>query len=66
MVMQIRNQFGKPGVGASGPSGWLQEPGGIFYDIGSGTGKPVSSGPGAQQPVMKRRGPCSTGFEMSA
>jgi hypothetical protein len=28
-------------VGASGPSGVLQGRGGIFYDLGSGTGKPV-------------------------
>lgn len=39
--LQIKNNFGKPGVGASGPEGVLQRPGGTFYDLGSGTGKPV-------------------------
>lgn len=39
--VQIKNSFGKPGVGASGPEGVLQRPGGTFYDLGSGTGKPV-------------------------
>ena len=44
LSLQIRNDYGKPNVGASGSKGYLQEPGGIFYDVGSGTGKPVSSG----------------------
>jgi len=40
--MQIRNEYGRPNKGTSGKNGFLQEAGGIFYDVGSGTGKPVS------------------------
>lgn len=38
---KIKKVYGKPNVGSSGPSGFMQSPGGIFYDLGSGTGKPV-------------------------
>lgn len=38
---KIKTKYGLPGVGHSGDAGILQEPGGTFYDIGSGTGKPV-------------------------
>lgn len=38
---KIKAKYGLPGVGHSGDAGILQEPGGVFYDIGSGTGKPV-------------------------
>ncbi|CAM9261116.1 unnamed protein product [Scytosiphon promiscuus] len=39
---KIKTKYGLPGVGSSGPAGVLQgERGGAFYDIGSGTGKPV-------------------------
>lgn len=41
--MQIKNDYGRPNVGSSGSKGFLQGPGGIFYDVGSGTGKPVSA-----------------------
>ena len=41
VVEKIRKCYGLPGVGASGPAGVLQTRGGIFYDLGSGTGKPV-------------------------
>lgn len=37
---KIRTKYGKPGVGSSGKDGVLQSPGGLFCDIGSGTGKP--------------------------
>ncbi|CAM9249808.1 unnamed protein product, partial [Choristocarpus tenellus] len=37
---KIRSVYGRPGVGDSGPEGVLQCPGGVFYDLGSGTGKP--------------------------
>ena len=36
---KIKKVYGRPFVGASGPSGILQETGGKFYDLGSGTGK---------------------------
>lgn len=39
---KIKTKYGLPGVGSSGPDGVLQGAGGTFYDIGSGTGKPVS------------------------
>lgn len=38
---KIKRKYGKPYVGNSGPNGFLQRPGGKFYDLGSGTGKPV-------------------------
>ncbi|CAM9859034.1 unnamed protein product, partial [Ectocarpus sp. 12 AP-2014] len=39
---KVKTKYGLPGVGSSGPAGVLQEgSGGAFYDIGSGTGKPV-------------------------
>jgi hypothetical protein len=41
VIEKIRKVYGVPGVGASGPAGVLQTRGGIFYDLGSGTGKPV-------------------------
>ena len=40
MFEKIRRRYGRPYVGSSGPDGFLQRPGGIFYDLGSGTGKP--------------------------
>lgn len=40
-IEKIKKVYGLPGVGASGPAGVLQSRGGIFYDLGSGTGKPV-------------------------
>lgn len=41
VIEKIKKIYGKPDVGASGYSGFLQKSGGIFYDLGSGTGKPV-------------------------
>lgn len=41
IIEKIKKIYGKPNVGASGPSGVLQSRGGIFYDLGSGTGKVV-------------------------
>ena len=38
---KIKRIYGIPGVGTTPPGGILQEPGGKFYDIGSGTGKPA-------------------------
>ena len=38
---KIKKVYGRPNMGASGPAGFLQSRGGIFYDLGSGTGKPV-------------------------
>ena len=38
---KVKTKYGLPGVGSSGPEGVLQGAGGAFYDIGSGTGKPV-------------------------
>lgn len=38
---KIKRVYGKPEVGHSGFSGILQQQGGIFYDLGSGVGKPV-------------------------
>ena len=38
---KIKNQYGKPYVGASGEDGILQRRGGYFYDLGCGTGKPL-------------------------
>ena len=37
---KIKAKYGRPSVGNSGPQGFLQKPGGRFYDLGSGTGKP--------------------------
>lgn len=41
VLHKIKTVYGRRGVGHSGPQGVLQEPGGAFYDIGAGTGKPV-------------------------
>jgi hypothetical protein len=42
LVMErITKYYGRPGKFHSGEEGVLQRPGGKFYDIGSGTGKPV-------------------------
>eukprot|EP00903_Cladosiphon_okamuranus_P013695 g12752.t1 len=38
---KVKTKYGLPGVGSSGVNGVLQGAGGTFYDIGSGTGKPV-------------------------
>jgi tRNA G46 methylase TrmB len=40
-IEKIRKVYGKPDVGHSGYTGVLQQRGGLFYDIGSGTGKGV-------------------------
>lgn len=40
-IEKIRKIYGKPDVGHSGYTGILQQRGGIFYDLGSGTGKAV-------------------------
>ena len=37
---KIKNLYGIRNEGSSGPEGFLQRPGGLFYDLGSGTGKP--------------------------
>ncbi len=41
VIEKIRKVYGLPGAGSSGNAGVLQGRGGIFYDLGSGTGKPV-------------------------
>ena len=41
IIEKIRKIYGRPNEGSSGPQGYLQSRGGIFYDLGSGTGKPV-------------------------
>eukprot|EP01035_Chromulina_nebulosa_P034496 gene34496-46287_t len=41
VLEKIKKVYGKSNVGASGASGIIQTKGGIFYDLGSGTGKPV-------------------------
>lgn len=41
ILEKIRKIYGKPNKGSSGPLGYLQRRGGIFYDLGSGTGKAV-------------------------
>ena len=42
MVLEkIKKIYGKPDVGSSGYLGVLQQRGGLFYDLGSGTGKGV-------------------------
>lgn len=38
---KIKKVYGRPFQGTSGPAGFLQSRGGIFYDLGSGTGKGV-------------------------
>ena len=38
-MQKIRLKYGKPGKGYSGDAGVLQKPGGVFVDLGSGTGK---------------------------
>jgi hypothetical protein len=38
---KIKKVYGRPFQGTSGPLGFLQHRGGIFYDLGSGTGKAV-------------------------
>lgn len=38
---KIKNNFGKPYIGASGEDGIMQRRGGYFYDLGCGTGKPL-------------------------
>lgn len=38
---KIKKVYGRPFQGNSGPVGFLQSRGGIFYDLGSGTGKGV-------------------------
>jgi hypothetical protein len=39
IMNKIKNNYGKPYVGASGEDGILQRRGGYFYDLGCGTGK---------------------------
>jgi Histone methylation protein DOT1 len=41
VIEKIKQVYGRPNVGYSGMKGILQKSGGIFYDLGSGTGKPV-------------------------
>ncbi len=41
ILEKIKKIYGRPNYGSSGPSGIMQQRGGIFYDLGSGTGKPV-------------------------
>ena len=38
---KIKKIYGRPDIGSSGPNGVMQVRGGIFYDLGSGTGKAV-------------------------
>mmetsp|Transcript_13942 Transcript_13942/g.20854 ORF Transcript_13942/g.20854 Transcript_13942/m.20854 type:complete len:272 (+) Transcript_13942:85-900(+) len=40
-IEKIKQIYGKPNVGASGPQGVLQGRGGLFYDLGSGIGRAV-------------------------
>lgn len=40
---KIKTKYGLPGTGSSGSAGIMQGEGGAFYDIGSGTGKPVGN-----------------------
>ncbi|KAJ1462725.1 hypothetical protein M885DRAFT_505771 [Pelagophyceae sp. CCMP2097] len=41
-IEKIRTVYGLPGVGASDAKGIMQQPGtGVFYDLGSGAGKPT-------------------------
>lgn len=39
IIQKIRQIYGRPNTGASGPAGFLQTRGGIFYDLGSGIGR---------------------------
>lgn len=41
VIEKIKKIYGRPEVGSSGDSGVLQNRGGIFYDLGAGTGKAV-------------------------
>lgn len=41
VIQKIIHIYGKADVGSSGPMGILQSKGGLFYDLGSGTGKAV-------------------------
>jgi hypothetical protein len=41
VIEKIKKLYGRPDVGASGIKGIIQERGGLFYDLGHGTGKPV-------------------------
>lgn len=62
---KIKTKYGLPGVGSSGKEGVLQGNGGAFYDIGSGTGKPVrcfSSGEGQSSRVWPFGNVSSSGF----
>ena len=43
MFEKIKKKYGKPGNAYNGPEGFLQSKGGLFYDLGSGTGKPVAA-----------------------
>mmetsp|Transcript_19293 Transcript_19293/g.38544 ORF Transcript_19293/g.38544 Transcript_19293/m.38544 type:complete len:271 (-) Transcript_19293:16-828(-) len=38
---KVKHRYGRPNEYHSGAEGIMQAPGGVFYDIGSGTGKPV-------------------------
>ena len=40
VIEKIKAKYGKPNIGTSGLGGIIQRPGGRFYDLGSGTGKP--------------------------
>ena len=41
VIAKIKQVYGLPNVCYSGTNGVLQGSGGVFYDLGSGTGKPV-------------------------
>ena len=41
VMEKIKKVYGLPFANSCGPAGMLQSRGGIFYDLGSGTGKPV-------------------------
>ena len=41
VMEKIKMVYGLPFANSCGPAGMLQSRGGIFYDLGSGTGKPV-------------------------
>jgi hypothetical protein len=43
IMERVRKIYGRQDVGASGPYGVLQGRGGVFYDLGSGTGKGVAA-----------------------
>eukprot|EP00614_Pseudopedinella_elastica_P023269 CAMPEP_0172628622 /NCGR_PEP_ID=MMETSP1068-20121228/162913_1 /TAXON_ID=35684 /ORGANISM="Pseudopedinella elastica, Strain CCMP716" /LENGTH=277 /DNA_ID=CAMNT_0013438893 /DNA_START=24 /DNA_END=857 /DNA_ORIENTATION=- len=40
ILLRIKQTYGKSESGTTPPRGIMQEPGGIFWDLGSGTGKP--------------------------